>query len=258
MHRLAGLFAASPSSADRHLARICARQEPHRVCRRFDEERARRHRRRLYRQDGHQNGRELCREFGARQADRAGRAGECLASADTDWMDYATAKKNINEPTRVNLLGNSIVLIAPKDSKIDNVAIAPGFDLAKLAGDGKIATGDVKAVPVGKYAKAALESSAHGRRQSRNSRWRRACAPHLPWWRAAKPCSVSSIRPMPRSSQASRSSAPSRRIPTAIIYPVAATATETGGCRLSRVPALVGRQGNLREIWLQILVSPTT
>src|SRR5262249_49050642 len=32
-----------------------------------------------------------------------------------------------------------------------------GFDLAKLAGDGRIATGDVRAVPVGKYAKAALE-----------------------------------------------------------------------------------------------------
>jgi molybdate transport system substrate-binding protein len=72
-------------------------------------------------------------------------------------MDYAVGKKTINEPTRVNLLGNSIVLIAPKDSKIDNVTIAPGFDLAKLAGDGKIATGDVKSVPVGKYAKAALE-----------------------------------------------------------------------------------------------------
>ena len=53
-------------------------------------------------------------------------------------------RRTINEPTRVNLLGNSIVLIAPKDSKIDNVTIGPGFDLAKLAGDGKIATGDVK------------------------------------------------------------------------------------------------------------------
>ena len=86
-----------------------------------------------------------------------GAPADVFASADTDWMDYATAKKNINDPTRVNLLGNSMVLIAPKDSKIDNVVIAPGFDLAKLAGDGKIATGDVKAVPVGKYAKAALE-----------------------------------------------------------------------------------------------------
>src|ERR1700716_3638936 len=86
-----------------------------------------------------------------------GAPADIFVSADTDWMDYAAARKAINEPTRVNLLGNSIVLIAPKDSKIDNVAIGPGFDLAKLAGSGKIATGDVKAVPVGKYAKAALE-----------------------------------------------------------------------------------------------------
>ena len=86
-----------------------------------------------------------------------GAPADIFASADTDWMDYAIAKKTINEPTRVNLLGNSLVLIAPKDSKLDKVAIGPGFDLAKLAGDGKIATGDVKAVPVGKYAKASLE-----------------------------------------------------------------------------------------------------
>ncbi len=86
-----------------------------------------------------------------------GAPADVFVSADTDWMDYAVSKKSINEPTRVNLLGNSIVLIAPKDSKIGNVTIASGFDLAKLAGDGKIATGDVKSVPVGKYAKAALE-----------------------------------------------------------------------------------------------------
>jgi molybdate transport system substrate-binding protein len=86
-----------------------------------------------------------------------GAPADVFVSADTDWMDYAISKKNINEPTRVNLLGNSIVLIAPKDSKIDNVSIGPGFDLATLAGDGKIATGDVKSVPVGKYAQAALE-----------------------------------------------------------------------------------------------------
>lgn len=86
-----------------------------------------------------------------------GAPADIFVSADTDWMDYAVGKKTINEPTRMNLLGNSIVLIAPKDSKIDNVTIARGFDLAKLAGDGRIATGDVKSVPVGKYAKAALE-----------------------------------------------------------------------------------------------------
>ena len=86
-----------------------------------------------------------------------GAPADIFVSADTDWMDYATSKKTIDEPTRMNLLGNSIVLIAPKDSKIDNVTIGRGFDLAKLAGDGRIATGDVKSVPVGKYAKAALE-----------------------------------------------------------------------------------------------------
>ncbi len=86
-----------------------------------------------------------------------GAPADIFVSADTDWMDYATAKKTINDATRVNLLGNSIVLIAPKDSKIDQVTIGSGFDLARLAGDGKIATGDVKSVPVGKYAKAALD-----------------------------------------------------------------------------------------------------
>ena len=86
-----------------------------------------------------------------------GAPADVFVSADTDWMDYAVSKKTINEASRVNLLGNSIVLIAPKESKIDNVTIAPGFDLAKLAGDGRIATGDVKSVPAGKYAKAALE-----------------------------------------------------------------------------------------------------
>jgi molybdate transport system substrate-binding protein len=86
-----------------------------------------------------------------------GAPADIFVSADTDWMDYAIGKKNINEPSRVNLLGNSIVLVAPKDSKIDHVTISQGFDLAKLAGDGRIASGDVKSVPSGKYAKAALE-----------------------------------------------------------------------------------------------------
>ena len=37
------------------------------------------------------------------------------------------------------------------------MTIGQGFDLARLAGNGRIATGDVSSVPVGKYAKAALE-----------------------------------------------------------------------------------------------------
>ena len=86
-----------------------------------------------------------------------GAPADVFVSADLKWMDYGSQKKLIKDDTRVNLLGNELVLIAAKDSKIDNVTIAPGFDLTGLAGDGRIATGDVKAVPVGLYAQAALQ-----------------------------------------------------------------------------------------------------
>jgi molybdate transport system substrate-binding protein len=86
-----------------------------------------------------------------------GAPADIFISADLAWMDYGVEKKVIKDDTRVNLLGNKLVLIAPKDSKLGSVTIGQGFDLAKLAGDGRIATGDVRAVPAGKYAKAALE-----------------------------------------------------------------------------------------------------
>jgi molybdate transport system substrate-binding protein len=86
-----------------------------------------------------------------------GAPADVFASADLDWMDYGSQKRLINDATRINLLGNRLVLIAPKDSKIGAVTMGPGFDLGQLAGDGRVATGDVRAVPVGKYAKAALE-----------------------------------------------------------------------------------------------------
>jgi molybdate transport system substrate-binding protein len=92
----------------------------------------------------------------ARQIEQ-GAPADIFASADLEWMDYSAGKKAIKDDTRVNLLGNRLVLIAPKDSKITDVKIGPGFDLATLIGDGRIATGEVTSVPVGKYAKGALE-----------------------------------------------------------------------------------------------------
>jgi molybdate transport system substrate-binding protein len=86
----------------------------------------------------------------------AGAPADVFASADLDWMDYLDNKKLIKAATRVNLLGNRLVLIAPKDSKLGPVAIGPGFDIAKIAGNGRIAVADVRAVPAGKYARAAL------------------------------------------------------------------------------------------------------
>jgi molybdate transport system substrate-binding protein len=86
-----------------------------------------------------------------------GASADVFLSADTEWMDYGAKRNLIKNDTRENLLGNRLVLTAPKDSKIDKVSIAPGFDLAALVGNGRIATGDVRAVPAGLYAKAALE-----------------------------------------------------------------------------------------------------
>ena len=92
----------------------------------------------------------------ARQIEQ-GAPADVFISADIPWMDYVQGRKLIRNGTRFDLAGNRLVLIAAKDSRIDKVTIGPGFDLAKLAGDGRIATGDVKAVPAGRYAKAALE-----------------------------------------------------------------------------------------------------
>ena len=114
--------------------------------------------------------RQLRGKLGADEANRAGRAGRRLClSADIDWMDYGIEQKLIKNDTRINLLGNRLVLIAPKDSKIGNVTIAPGFDLAALAGYGRIATGDVRAVPGRPLCQGgAGEARRLGERQSRN------------------------------------------------------------------------------------------
>ncbi len=87
-----------------------------------------------------------------------GAPADVFISADLAWMDYAAAHKLIKPDSRFNWLGNRVVLIAPKEAEVDHVDIAPGFDIAKLAGDGRIAVADVKAVPAGRYAKAALTS----------------------------------------------------------------------------------------------------
>jgi molybdate transport system substrate-binding protein len=87
----------------------------------------------------------------------SGAPANLFLSADERWMDYLSDKGLLAAGTRVNLLGNRLVLVAPKDStaKID---IAPGFPLAKLLGDGRLAVGDPSHVPVGAYTQSALES----------------------------------------------------------------------------------------------------
>jgi molybdate transport system substrate-binding protein len=85
-----------------------------------------------------------------------GAPAEVFISADLDWMDYLAGKNLIKADSRSNLLGNRIVLIAPKD-KARPIEIKNGFDLAKVLGDGRLSMANVEAVPAGKYGKAALQ-----------------------------------------------------------------------------------------------------
>lgn len=91
----------------------------------------------------------------ARQIEQSAPA-DVFISADLDWMDDLAGKTLIEASTRVNLLANRLVLIAPADAKVD-VKIALGFDLAGALGSGRLALAETASVPAGKYAKAALE-----------------------------------------------------------------------------------------------------
>ncbi|HLX80222.1 MAG TPA: molybdate ABC transporter substrate-binding protein [Burkholderiales bacterium] len=91
----------------------------------------------------------------ARQIE-SGAPAQVFISADLDWMDYLEQRKLLREGTRKNVLGNKLVLIAPAGSTI-KADIRPGFALARLLGDGRLATADPASVPAGKYTKAALE-----------------------------------------------------------------------------------------------------
>jgi molybdate transport system substrate-binding protein len=91
----------------------------------------------------------------ARQMEQ-GAPADLFISADLDWMDYVEKKDLIRKDSRFNLLGNKIVLIAPRDSTT-TVEVRPGFDLASALAGGRLAMANVESVPAGKYGKAALE-----------------------------------------------------------------------------------------------------
>ena len=92
----------------------------------------------------------------ARQIEQ-GAPADLFASADLEWMDYLDARKLIRPDTRIDLLGNRLVLIAPREGGPSEVAFTADAIGRALGPDGKLTTGEVASVPVGKYAKAALE-----------------------------------------------------------------------------------------------------
>jgi len=90
----------------------------------------------------------------ARQIEQ-GAPADVFVSADEDSMDEAADKGAIRKDTRVDLLTNALVVVAPADSAVKTLDLTADALKAAL-GEGKLSTGEVGTVPVGKYAKAAL------------------------------------------------------------------------------------------------------
>jgi len=87
----------------------------------------------------------------------AGAPADIYISADIDGMDYLEQRRLIKTGTRLNLLKNRLVLIAPSGSNV-SASIVPGFPLARLLAGGRLAMADPASVPAGKYGKASLEA----------------------------------------------------------------------------------------------------
>ncbi len=87
-----------------------------------------------------------------------GAPADIYLSANTAWMSYLEKEKLIESGTRIDLLSNRIVLIAPSDSHLKQIQITPGFNLQNLIGDGRLSMGDPDHVPAGIYGRHALKN----------------------------------------------------------------------------------------------------
>ena len=92
----------------------------------------------------------------ARQIEQ-GAPADIFASADAEWMDWAEARSLVRPGSRRNLLGNTLVLVAPR-AEAGDLRIGPGFPLASALQGSRLATGNPASVPLGRYAEAALRS----------------------------------------------------------------------------------------------------
>ncbi len=96
----------------------------------------------------------------AKQIQR-GAPADLYISADERWMDYLINKRLINANSRQALLANRLALIKPKQDSDHNTTETVNFKLPypmTHLRKGKLCTGQVDAVPVGVYAKQALQS----------------------------------------------------------------------------------------------------
>jgi len=88
-----------------------------------------------------------------------GAPADIYLSANQKWMDYLQEQGSIDEASRQTLLGNTLVLVAPKDSPLEKVDVSAKWKPSdQLGDDGRMAVGDPDHVPAGRYAMQALES----------------------------------------------------------------------------------------------------
>jgi molybdate transport system substrate-binding protein len=100
----------------------------------------------------------------ARQIE-AGAPADVFIAADRAWMDYLRERSLLQDGSERALAGNRLVLIAPADSPVrppqaGGAALLARAPLLAALGSGRLATGDPDAVPLGRYARAALQRLA--------------------------------------------------------------------------------------------------
>mgnify|MGYP001550632203 CR=1 FL=1 len=89
----------------------------------------------------------------ARQIEN-GAPADVFISADKDWADYLQTRNLLEAKSRMDLLANELVLIAPAIHP-RQIPLKKNTNLA-TSFKGKLCTGEPASVPVGKYAKQAL------------------------------------------------------------------------------------------------------
>lgn len=95
----------------------------------------------------------------ARQIE-AGAPVDLYLSANTDWMERLAQSGSIVQDSRIDLVANTLVVIAPSHPHATSTSPATlsASSLSKQLVGGRLAIGDPRAVPAGIYARQALEN----------------------------------------------------------------------------------------------------
>ena len=92
----------------------------------------------------------------ARQIEQ-GAPADLFWSADREWMDWCIARNLMRTDTVQDLVGNQLVIVAPQESNLTTLELNQDA-IAKALGSARVALGETRSVPAGRYAREALNS----------------------------------------------------------------------------------------------------